>query len=64
MMGYWNDENSTKATITEDLWLKTGDLFQLRQDGYGFVVGRVKDMIIRGGENIFPKVNIMHRKTK
>ena len=39
-------------------WLKTGDQFVLRKDGYGIIVGRLKDMIIRGGENIFPKVII------
>ena len=57
MMRYWDDEQNTKKTITDDGWLKTGDQFCLRADGYGSVVGRLKEMIIRGGENIFPKVN-------
>ena len=57
MINYWEDEESTKNTLTEDGWLKTGDQFVLRPDGYGKVVGRLKDMVIRGGENIFPKVN-------
>ncbi|CAK9830258.1 Medium-chain acyl-CoA ligase ACSF2, mitochondrial [Anthophora retusa] len=55
MKGYWGDEESTKKTITEDGWLKTGDQFILLPNGYGRIVGRLKDMIIRGGENIFPK---------
>ncbi|KOC63524.1 Acyl-CoA synthetase family member 2, mitochondrial, partial [Habropoda laboriosa] len=55
MKGYWGDEESTKKTFTEDGWLKTGDRFILRSDGYGQIVGRLKDMLIRGGENIFPK---------
>lgn len=55
MISYWEDEENTKKMLTEDGWLKTGDQFILRPDGYGQVVGRLKDMIIRGGENIFPK---------
>ncbi|XP_076239071.1 acyl-CoA synthetase family member 2 [Calliopsis andreniformis] len=55
MMRYWADEENTRKTLTEDGWLKTGDQFVLRQDGYGQIVGRLKDMLIRGGENIFPK---------
>ncbi|CAK9820967.1 Medium-chain acyl-CoA ligase ACSF2, mitochondrial [Anthophora plagiata] len=55
MKGYWGDEESTKKTMTEDGWLKTGDQFILLANGYGKIVGRLKDMIIRGGENIFPK---------
>lgn len=58
MIKYWNDEDATKKTITKDGWLKTGDQFVLRSDGYGQIVGRLKDMLIRGGENIFPKVNL------
>lgn len=56
MIGYFNDEESTKKTLVEGNWLKTGDQFILREDGYGVIVGRLKDMLIRGGENIFPKV--------
>ncbi|XP_043517804.1 medium-chain acyl-CoA ligase ACSF2, mitochondrial [Frieseomelitta varia] len=55
MMKYWHDEDATKKTITKDGWLKTGDQFVLRSDGYGQIIGRLKDMLIRGGENIFPK---------
>lgn len=55
MMGYWGEEEKTKQTLTEDKWLKTGDQFILTKEGYGKIVGRLKEMIIRGGENIFPK---------
>lgn len=57
MKGYWGDAENTAKTITEDGWLKTGDQFILRPNGYGYIVGRLKDMLIRGGENIFPKVS-------
>ena len=57
MLGYWEDEENTRKALTKDGWLKTGDQFVLRADGYGQVVGRLKDMVIRGGENIFPKVS-------
>jgi len=59
MLGYWNDEENTKKTLTEDGWLKTGDQFVLQENGYATIVGRLKDMVIRGGENIFPKVSTM-----
>ncbi|XP_037048060.1 medium-chain acyl-CoA ligase ACSF2, mitochondrial-like isoform X2 [Bradysia coprophila] len=55
MLGYFNDEAKTKEIFTRDKWLKTGDQFILQEDGYGRIVGRFKEMIIRGGENIFPK---------
>lgn len=55
MMRYWADEENTAKTLTNDGWLKTGDRFVLREDGYGHVIGRNKDMLIRGGENVFPK---------
>lgn len=55
MMRYWDDQENTAKTLTKDGWLKTGDRFVLRKDGYGHVIGREKDMLIRGGENIFPK---------
>ncbi|XP_063226817.1 medium-chain acyl-CoA ligase ACSF2, mitochondrial isoform X5 [Bacillus rossius redtenbacheri] len=55
MLGYWQDEDQTRQTIGPDRWLRTGDQFVLLEDGYGRVVGRLKDMIIRGGENIFPR---------
>lgn len=56
MIGYWNDPENTSKTIDEAGWLKSGDKFILHANGYGEVVGRLKDIIIRGGENIFPKV--------
>ncbi|XP_017877807.1 acyl-CoA synthetase family member 2, mitochondrial [Ceratina calcarata] len=55
MKEYWGDEENTKKAITKDGWFKTGDQFVLRKNGYGCIVGRLKDMLIRGGENIFPK---------
>lgn len=55
MLGYYGDETKTKEIIGVDKWLKTGDQFILHEDGYGQIVGRLKEMIIRGGENIFPK---------
>lgn len=60
MIRYWDDEENTKKTLTEDNWLKTGDQFVLQENGYGTIVGRLKDMLIRGGENIFPKVNSVY----
>lgn len=53
--GYWDDEEKTKELIGKDGWLRTGDQFVLMEDGYGQLVGRFKDIIIRGGENISPK---------
>ncbi|XP_060529029.1 medium-chain acyl-CoA ligase ACSF2, mitochondrial-like isoform X2 [Cylas formicarius] len=53
--GYWNDPDKTAELIGPDRWLKTGDQFVIEENGYGRVVGRLKEMIIRGGENIFPK---------
>lgn len=55
MLKYWSDADSTKKTIDENGWLKTGDQGVLNKDGYLTIVGRIKDIIIRGGENIFPK---------
>ena len=54
MKGYWNRPEETKATITADGWLKTGDAGYLDADGYVFLTDRVKDMIVSGGENIYP----------
>ena len=54
MIGYHNNPDATHATIDEDHWLHTGDLGKLDQRGFIQVTGRVKDMIIRGGENHFP----------
>ncbi|KAL6441153.1 hypothetical protein ACFW04_003459 [Cataglyphis niger] len=55
MLKYWDDEENTRKTLTQDGWLKTGDQFILQENGYGVIIGRLKDMLIRGGENIFPK---------
>jgi len=53
MLGYWDDQQKTAETIDADGWLHTGDLVVLDPLGYGSVVGRLKDMVIRGGENIY-----------
>ncbi len=55
MKGYWDDEENTRAAITEEGWMQTGDLATIDEDGYAAIVGRVKDMVIRGGENIYPR---------
>ena len=55
MRGYWNDLAKTAATIDEDRWLHSGDIGIMDLEGYVNIVGRIKDMIIRGGENIYPK---------
>lgn len=51
-MGYWNNEEATKAAYTKDMYFRTGDLGKLDEDGYVYIVDRKKDIIIRGGENI------------
>ncbi len=55
MRGYWGDEELTREAIDEAGWMHTGDLATLDTEGYCNIVGRVKDMIIRGGENIYPR---------
>ena len=54
MPGYWNNPGATAATITPDGWVKTGDAGYLDDEGYIYLYDRVKDMIISGGENIYP----------
>ncbi|WP_375209425.1 fatty acid--CoA ligase [Hyphomonas jannaschiana] len=54
MKGYWNLDEATRSTIAEDGWLHTGDAGYLDEDGYLYIHDRVKDMIISGGENIYP----------
>ncbi|MEM8747852.1 MAG: AMP-binding protein [Actinomycetota bacterium] len=55
MKGYWNDEERTAAAIDDEGWMHTGDLAVMAIDGYLNIVGRIKDMVIRGGENIYPR---------
>jgi fatty-acyl-CoA synthase len=55
MLGYWNDVEQTRETIDEARWLHSGDLGVMDEEGYLRIVGRIKDMIIRGGENIYPR---------
>jgi fatty-acyl-CoA synthase len=55
MLGYWEDPEKTAETIDGDGWMHTGDLAVMREDGYCNIVGRIKDMVIRGGENIYPR---------
>ncbi|BCI55179.1 AMP-binding protein [Mycolicibacterium litorale] len=55
MLGYWNDPDKTAEAVDADGWMHTGDLAVMREDGYCSVVGRLKDMVIRGGENVYPR---------
>ncbi|MDQ3576697.1 MAG: AMP-binding protein, partial [Actinomycetota bacterium] len=52
---YWNDDERTAEAIDADGWMHTGDLAVMAADGYVNIVGRIKDMVIRGGENIYPR---------
>jgi fatty-acyl-CoA synthase len=55
MAGYWNDAERTAEAVDEHGWMHTGDLATMDDDGYLNIVGRSKDMVIRGGENIYPR---------
>ena len=55
MLGYWNDKAATDNAIDDAGWMHTGDLATMDDDGYMNIVGRIKDMIIRGGENVYPR---------
>ena len=55
MLGYWNNPKATAESIDVDGWMHTGDLAMMDEHGYVCIVGRSKDMIIRGGENIYPR---------
>jgi fatty-acyl-CoA synthase len=55
MLGYWNDEAATRQAIDSRGWMRTGDLAIMDAEGYVNIVGRIKDMIIRGGENVYPR---------
>jgi len=55
MLGYWDDPERTAEAIDADGWMHTGDIGVIDEQGYGGIVGRSKDMVIRGGENIYPR---------
>jgi len=55
MQGYWNDPELTAESIDVAGWMHTGDLATMDEEGFCNIVGRVKDMVIRGGENIYPR---------
>ena len=55
MLGYWDDPERTAEAIDTEGWMHTGDLATIDDAGYGNIVGRIKDMVIRGGENVYPR---------
>jgi len=55
MLGYWEDPEKTADAIDRARWMHTGDLAQMDDEGYIKIVGRIKDMVIRGGENVYPR---------
>jgi fatty-acyl-CoA synthase len=55
MTGYWDEPEKTAEAVDDEGWMHTGDLAVMREDGYANIVGRIKDMVIRGGENIYPR---------
>jgi fatty-acyl-CoA synthase len=55
MLGYWNDDGATADAIDAARWMHSGDLAVMNDEGYVSITGRLKDMIIRGGENIYPR---------
>lgn len=55
MLGYWDEPDRTAEAVDAGRWMHTGDLAVMRDDGYVAIVGRIKDMIIRGGENVYPR---------
>lgn len=55
MLGYWNNDKATADAIDKARWMHTGDLATMDNEGYINIVGRIKDMILRGGENIYPR---------
>jgi len=66
MLGYWADDEKTAEAIDQDGWMHTGDLATIDEHGYCKIVGRIKDMVIRGGENIYPREveEFLHRHPK
>ncbi len=55
MLGYWGDEEKTREAIDAEGWMHTGDLATMDDEGYVNIVGRIKDLVIRGGENVYPR---------
>ena len=55
MLGYWNDPDKTAEAVDTARWMHTGDLATMDDGGYVSIVGRIKDMVIRGGENVYPR---------
>ena len=55
MLGYWDEPERTAEAIDAARWMHTGDLATMDDDGYLNIVGRIKDMVIRGGENVYPR---------
>ncbi len=55
MLGYWDDDERTRQAIDRAGWMRTGDLATIDAEGYCAIVGRIKDMVIRGGENVYPR---------
>ena len=55
MLGYWQDEAATREAIDAARWMHTGDLATMDDEGYVAIVGRIKDLVIRGGENVYPR---------
>ncbi|ATQ42413.1 AMP-binding protein [Caulobacter mirabilis] len=55
MLGYWDDPEKTAEAVDAEGWMHTGDLAVIDDEGYGNIVGRIKDMVIRGGENVYPR---------
>jgi fatty-acyl-CoA synthase len=55
MLGYWNQPERTREAIDAEGWMHSGDLATMDEDGYVNIVGRIKDMVIRGGENLYPR---------
>jgi fatty-acyl-CoA synthase len=55
MIGYWNNDEATNSAVDRAGWMHTGDLATMDEQGYAKIVGRLKDMVIRGGENVYPR---------
>jgi long-chain acyl-CoA synthetase len=55
MKGYWGKEDATREVLDDDGWFRTGDMGKVDEDGYFFIVDRKKEMIIRGGYNVYPR---------